>query len=183
MSAVQCVIRRKWVRHAGRGAARRKLCGVCAAAGGSYRRQSPGPEACCTPRPPPRSPRPPRRSPPGRTAWSSAPRRSSSATWCVGSETTPTHSRSHLVYTHFIESPDNDYALRSWWIGEMVRYNCDLMMMRCTDQDKMFFSTSRSIILIWTHHLKKRYRWTSVALFKTRLISNNNEGDAQMWRN
>ncbi len=74
-----------------RGAGRRKPCGVCAAAVGSYRRQSPGPGACCTPRPPPRSPRPPRSAPRGWPAWSSAPRRSSSSTWCVGSETTPKH--------------------------------------------------------------------------------------------
>lgn len=80
-----------------RGAGRKKPCGVCAAAVGSYRRQSRGPEVCCTPRPPPRSPRPRRSAPHGWPAWSSAPTRSSSSTWCVGFETTPEHSRSSTV--------------------------------------------------------------------------------------
>ena len=92
-----CVIFRKFVRRGeARGAGRRRPCGVCAAAVGSCRRQSPGPGACCTPRPPPRSPRRRRPAPPGWPAWSSAPRRSSSATWCVGSETTPEHTTAGL---------------------------------------------------------------------------------------
>lgn len=78
-------------RGAARGAGRRKPCGVCAARVGSCRRLSPGPEVCCTPRPPPRSRRPLRPGPRGWPVWSWALRRSSSSTWCVGSETTPEH--------------------------------------------------------------------------------------------
>lgn len=81
-------------RGAAPGAARRRPGGVCAAAGGSCRRPSRGPAACCTPRPPPRSRTCLRPERPGWAAWSSAPRRSSSATWCAGSGTTPAGGRS-----------------------------------------------------------------------------------------
>lgn len=78
------------------GATRRRPGGVCAAAGGSCRRPSRGPAACCTPRPPPRSPRCLRPDHPDWTAWSSAPTRFSSATWCAGSGTTPAEERGEL---------------------------------------------------------------------------------------
>lgn len=109
-------------RDSDRGGAPRTPGGASVAAGGSCRRPSRGPAACCTPRPPPRSPRPRRSGPPrGRPASSWAPWRSSSATWCVGFGTTPEGTgRRHLnVFLH-IGSHEHDALIRVW-VGDFRR--------------------------------------------------------------
>ena len=77
------------VRRAVRGVGLRTPGGAFLAAVGSSRRQSRGPGACYTPRPPPRSPTPLRPARRGSPGWSWAPKHSSSSTWCGGSGTTP----------------------------------------------------------------------------------------------
>lgn len=80
----------RWVRlDAVRGVEQRTPFGACAEGVGSYRRPSRGQGVCCTPRPPPRFRRPLRPVRRDSPAWTWARRRSSSSTWCVGSETTP----------------------------------------------------------------------------------------------
>lgn len=78
------------IRHDGvPGAVLKTLCGVCAAAVGSSRRPCRGPVVYCIPRPPPRFPKRLPRSRPARSAWSWALTRSSCATSCACSGTTP----------------------------------------------------------------------------------------------
>lgn len=101
--AYVCVCIKGVRRGVARVAGQRKPCGVCAGAVGSCHRQSRGPEAYCTPRPPPRSPRPPRPAPCGWPVWSLALRHFSSSTWCVCSETTPEHkSRSQCLWVEVL---------------------------------------------------------------------------------